>query len=323
MPMNPLKLIAFALLLLTPNWANAEAYPSKTVRIIVPFAAGGTVDVVARVVAQKLAESFKQSVIVENRPGAGGNLAADAVAKSAPDGHTILLTTNGHAISPSLYRKLPYDTEKDFIAVTQINASALLLVANPKLGVNTVPELVALAKAKPGSLSDGSTGVGNPLHLTMEMLKRATGIDAVAIPYRGDAPLLTALVAGEVPLAVTPVPTTLSHVQSGSLKAISVTRATRSSALPDVPTIAEQGVTGFDTSSWHGFFVPSRTPKDVVMTIYQETKKALNAPEVRERLQSLGADPVGTSPEEFDALFKADIRKFAEVIKEAGIPPQD
>src|SRR3954465_8002293 len=209
MSMNPLKLIALALLLFVPNWAKAEVYPSRTARIIVPFAAGGTVDVVARVVAQKLTESFKQSVIVENRPGAGGNLAADAVAKSAPDGYTILLTTNGHAISPSLYRKLPYDTEKDFIAVTQINASALLLVANPKLGANTVPELVALAKAKPGSLSYGSTGVGNPLHLTMEMLKRATGIDAVAIPYRGDAPLLTALVAGEVPLAVTPVPTTL------------------------------------------------------------------------------------------------------------------
>jgi tripartite-type tricarboxylate transporter receptor subunit TctC len=317
------KLIAVALLLLTPTLGHADVYPSKNVRIIVPFAAGGTVDVVARVVAQKLAESFKKPVIVENRPGAGGNLAADAVAKSAPDGYTILLTTNGQAISPSLYRKLPYDTEKDLAAVTQVNASALVLVTNPKLGVNSVPELIALAKAKPGSLSYGSTGVGNPLHLTMEMLKRATGIDAVPIPYRGDAPLLTALLANEVPLAVTPVPTTLSHVQAGSLKALGVTRGTRSSALPDVPTIAEQGVVGFDTSSWHGFFVPAKTPKEIVMTIYQETKKALSAPEVRERLQSLGAEPVGTTPEEFDALFRADIRKFAEVIKEAGIPPQD
>jgi tripartite-type tricarboxylate transporter receptor subunit TctC len=316
-------IFAAALLAFAAAEAGAESFPQKPVRIVVPFAAGGTVDVVARVVGQKLSESFKQAVVVENRPGAGGNLAADAVAKSAPDGYTILLTTNGHAISPALYRKLPYDPLKDFIAVTQVNASALLLVANPKLNVMSVPDLVQLAKAKPGSLSYGSTGVGNPLHLTMEMLKRATRMEIVPIPYRGDAPLLTALVAGEVLLAVTPVPTTLPHVQSGTLRALGVTRATRSSALPDVPTIAEQGVAGFDTASWHGFFAPANTPKEIVNAIYRETKMALEAPDVRERLQSLGADPVGSTPEEFDALFKADIRKFADVIRETGIPPQD
>ena len=315
--------VAAALVAVGTGELQAETYPQKPVRIVVPFAAGGTVDVVARVVGQKLSETFKQAVVIENRPGAGGNLAADAVAKSAPDGYTILLTTNGHAISPSLYRKLPYDPLKDFIAVTQVNASALLLVANPQLPAKSLPELIQLAKAKPGGLSYGSTGVGNPLHLTMEMLKHAAGIDIVPIPYRGDAPLLTALVAGEVPLAVTPVPTTLPHIQSGSLRALGVTRATRSSALPDVPTIAEQGLPAFDTSSWHGFFVPANTPKEVVTAIYQETKKALEAPDVRERLQSLGADPVGSSPEEFEARFKSDVAKFSEVVREAGIPAQD
>jgi len=303
--------------------ATAEDYPSKPVRIVVPYPAGGTIDAVARLVGQKLQESFKEPVVIENRPGASGNIGADVVAKSAPDGYTILLATNGQASTPAVFRKLPYDAEKDLLPVTQLNTSTLVLVANPKLPARSVPELIAFAKTVPGGLNYGSTGVGNPLHLTMEMLKMKAGIEMVMVPFRGDAPLLTALLANDIHLAVSPVPTAQSHIQSGALRALALTRATRTSALPDVPTIAEQGFPDFDTSSWHGFFVPAKTPDEIVRRIYRETKKALESPDVRERLLSLGAEPVATSPEEFSALFKSDMEKFAKVVKDARIPLQD
>jgi tripartite-type tricarboxylate transporter receptor subunit TctC len=301
----------------------AQDYPNRPVRIVVPYPAGGTIDAVARLVGQKLQESFKQAVIIENRAGASGNIGADVVAKSAPDGYTILLATNGQASTPAVFRKLPYDAEKDLIPVTQLNSSTLVLVAHPNLPARTVPELVTLAKSKPGSLNYGSTGVGNPLHLTMEMLKRKAGMDIMMVPFRGDAPLMTALIANEVQLAVSPVPAAQPHIQSGVLRALGLTRARRTPALPDVPTIAEQGFSDFDTASWHGFFVPAGTPHEVVMRIYQETKKALETPDLRERLLRLGAEPVATSPTEFTALFKADMEKFGQVVKEAGIPLQD
>jgi tripartite-type tricarboxylate transporter receptor subunit TctC len=315
--------MVLAVLGLTAGDAGAQSYPSRQIRIVVPFAAGGAVDVLARLIGAKLSESLKQPVIVENRPGAGGNLAADAVAKAAPDGYTILLTTNGHAISPSLYRSLPYDTIKDFIPVTQLIASSLVLVANPKLPAKTVPELIALAKSTPGGLTYGSTGVGNPLHLTMEMLKHATGIAVTAVPYRGDAPLLTALVAGEVPMAITPLATTRPHVAAGTLRALAVTGDARSPALPDVPTVAEQGVAGFASSSWQGFFVPAHTPREIVAVIQQETRKALDTADVRDRLKTFGAEPVGSTPEEFERRFRADIARFAQIVREARIPQQD
>jgi tripartite-type tricarboxylate transporter receptor subunit TctC len=249
--------------------AAAQDYPNRPVRIVVPYPAGGTIDAVARLVGQKLQESFKQPVIVENRAGASGNIGADVVAKSAPDGYTILLATNGQASTPAVFRKLPYDAEKDLIPVTQLNSSTLVLVAHPNLPARTVPELVTLAKSKPGSLNYGSTGVGNPLHLTMEMLKRKAGMDIMMVPFRGDAPLMTALIANEVQLAVSPVPAAQPHIQAGTLRALGLTRARRTPALPDVPTIAEQGFSDFDTASWHGFFVPAGTPHEVVMRIYQ------------------------------------------------------
>jgi tripartite-type tricarboxylate transporter receptor subunit TctC len=301
----------------------AQDYPNRPVRIVVPYPAGGTIDAVARLVGQKLQESFKQAVIIENRAGASGNIGADVVAKSAPDAYTILLATNGQASTPAVFRKLPYDAEKDLIPVTQLNSSTLVLVAHPNLPARTVPELVTLAKSKPGSLNYGSTGVGNPLHLTMEMLKRKAGMDIMMVPFRGDAPLMTALIANEVQLAVSLVPAAQPHIQSGALRALGLTRARRTPALPDVPTIAEQGFSDFDTASWHGFFVPAGTPHEVVMRIYQETKKALETPDLRERLLRLGAEPVATSPTEFTALFKADMEKFGQVVKEAGIPLQD
>jgi tripartite-type tricarboxylate transporter receptor subunit TctC len=303
--------------------ASAQNYPNKPIRIIVPFVAGGAVDALARIVGNKLSEQIGQPVLIENRAGAGGNAGADAVAKAPPDGYTILQNTNGQAISPAIYRSLPFDPVKDFIPVTQLVASQLMLVATPKLEAKNTRELIALAKAKPGSLNYGMTGIGNPLHLTMEMLKAATGIELQAVPYRGDAPLNTALIAGEVHLAVVPFATARANVEAGLIRALAVAGAKRASTLPDVPTIAESGVPGFESSSWQGWFVPAKTPPEVVATIQREVAKALASPEVRQRLEATGNEIVGSTPAEFDALFKADLAKFAKVVKDAHIPAQD
>ena len=287
-----------------------------------PFAAGGAVDTLARLVGAKLGESLGQPVIIENRAGAGGNLAPDAVAKSPADGYAILLTTNGLAISPSLYRTLPFDVHRDFIPVTQLVASQLVLTATPKLPADSVAELIALAKSKPGALNYGSTGIGNPLHLTMEMLKSAAGVDIQPVPYRGDAPLIAALIAGEIQLGVTPMATTVPQVQAGLLKALAIGGAKRSPALPAVATIGET-IPGFKSTSWQGFFVPAGTPREAVLILQRETAKVLKLPEVQERLRAGGNEPVGSTPEEFAARFNADVAKFAKIIADAKIPKQD
>jgi tripartite-type tricarboxylate transporter receptor subunit TctC len=309
-------------LALAATSAQAQTYPNRPIRLIVPFAAGGAVDVLARLLAGKLSDQVGQPVIVENRPGAGGTLAADQVAKSPPDGYTILQNTNGQAISPSLYKSLPFDAVKDFTPVTQLVASQLLLVATPSLPAKSVQELIALAKAKPGSLNYGSTGIGNPLHLTVEMFKHAAGIELQAVPYRGDAPLNAALIAGEIQVGVVPMATTLPHLQNDLLKALAVGGAQRAAALPKVATVAET-IPGFESSSWQGLFVPAGTPREIVMTIQRETAKALKAPDLIERLKTGGNEAVGSTPEEFDARFRADIAKFAKIVKDARIPTQD
>lgn len=314
---------ALATFVLYASAAAAQSYPSKPIRIVVPFVAGGAVDTLARMLGAKLADTLKQPVIIENRPGAGGNIAADAVAKSPPDGYTILQNTNGQAISPAIYRSLPFDVVRDFIPVTQLVASQLVLVASPKLSATSVPELIALAKAKPGGLNYGMTGVGNPLHLTMEMLKTAAGVDIQPVPYKGDAGIFPALITGEVQVAVVPMATTLPHVAAGTLRALAVAGAKRSAALPNVPTIAESGLAGFESSSWQGWFVPANTPREVVGTIQRAAKAALSAPDVLERLRITGNEAVGSTPEEFEARFNADLAKFAKIVKEAHISPQD
>jgi tripartite-type tricarboxylate transporter receptor subunit TctC len=303
--------------------ALAQGYPERPVRIIVPFAAGGAVDDLARIIGARLGNAFRQPVLVENHAGAGGNLGADLVAKSAPDGLTILQTTNGQAISPALYRALPFDAVADFAPVTQLVASTLVLVATPGLPVASPAELVALAKSQPGKLNYGSSGVGNPLHLTMEMIKFAAGIDIVPVPYRGDAQINTALMAGEVEVAVVPLATSLPLIAAGKLRALAVTSARRAAALPAVPTIAESGVPGFASSSWQGFFVPARTPRAIVETIQRETAKILQTPDVRARLAALSYEPVGSTPQEFEAYFRSELARFAGVVKQAHIPPQD
>jgi tripartite-type tricarboxylate transporter receptor subunit TctC len=317
-----LALIAAALRLKGAG-AFAQTFPSKPVRIIVPFAAGGAVDDLARIIGAKLGAAFHQPVVVENHAGVGGNLGADVVAKSSPDGYTILQTTNGQAISPSLYRALPFDAVTDFVPVTQLVASTLVLVASPGLPVASTGELIALAKSRPGKLNYGSSGVGNPLHLTMEMIKFAAGIEIEPVPYRGDAQINTALMAGEIEVAVVPLATSLPLIAAGKLRALGVTSARRSAALPDVPTVAESGVAGFASSSWQGFFVAGRTPRDIVDFIQRETAKVLQAPDMRARLAALTYEPVGSTPQEFEAYFKSELARFSGVVKQAHIPPLD
>jgi tripartite-type tricarboxylate transporter receptor subunit TctC len=314
--------IAAALLALTSGSVFAQGYPNRPIRVLVPFAAGGAVDTLARLVGQKLSEGLGQPVIIENRPGAGGNLAADVLAKSPPDGYTVLQTVNGLAISPSLYKVLPFDSQKDFIAVTQIVQSQLLLVANPKLDANNVAELIKLAKTKPGGLNYASTGVGNPLSLTMEMLKSAAGIEVQPVTYRGDAPANAALIAGEIQLGVMPMATTLPLVEGGQLKAIAVGGAKRSPAMPNVPTVGET-IPGFESTSWQGYFVPAGTPREIVLRLQQEMAKVVKLPEVVERLKTGGNEGVGSTPEEFDRVFRTDIVKFAKIIADAKIPKLD
>jgi tripartite-type tricarboxylate transporter receptor subunit TctC len=317
------QVIALVVGCLSAAAACAQDYPDKPVRIVVPFAAGGAVDELARIIGMRLAEGFHQPVIIENHAGVGGNLGAEIVARAPPDGLTILQTTNGQAISPALYRKLAFDAEKDFVPVTQLVASTLVLAAGPRVPAASLHELIGLAKSAPGGLNYGSSGVGNPLHLTMEMIKLAAGIAIEPIPYRSDAQINSALLAGDVQVAVVPLATSLPLIAAGQLRALAVTGARRSAALPQAPTIAEAGLAGFASSSWQGFFVPARTPPEIVERIQRETANALQAPEVRDRLKALSYEPVGSTPAEFAAFFKSELQKFAAVVNDAHIPPQD
>ena len=245
------------------------------------------------------------------------------MAQAEPDGHTLLLTPNGIAIAPAMFRKLPYDPAKDFVPVTQLISTMYIIVANPALPASSMKEFIALAKAKPGSLDYGSNGVTDPLQLTMELLKITTGIDVVPVPYKGVGPLNTAVLGGEVRLAVMPLSISVPSVKAGRLRALGVTGPRRAAVLPDVPTVAEAGVPGFEAVGWQGLFVPAKTPRAIVERLNQEAVKALNDPEVRERIVALGQEPVGGTPQEFDARFRADLATFARIAKEAGIPPQD
>jgi tripartite-type tricarboxylate transporter receptor subunit TctC len=272
--------------------------------------------------ASKLGDQVGQPVVVENRPGAGGTLAADQVAKSPPDGYTILQNTNGAAIAPALYNTLPFDAVHDFAPVTQLVASNLILVASPKSGITSLQQLLTQAKANPGKLNYGSSGVGNPLHLTMEMLKHATGIDILAVPFRGDAQINAALITGDVEVAVVPLATAVPLIQDGRIRGLAITGAKRSPTVPDIPTVAESGVPGFASNSWQGWFMAGKTPAPIVERIQQETAKALKLPDVQTRLAAMAYEGVGDPPAEFTAYYKDEIAKFTRVIADAKIPKQ-
>lgn len=310
----------FALLLcFVTSFAYAQSYPNKPVRMVVPFPPGGTTDILARAVGQKLSESWGQLVVIDNRPGAGGNIGTDIVAKSAPDGYTLLMGTVGtHSINASLYGKLPFDPIKDFAPVTLVASVPNVLVVNTTVDAKSVKELIALAKSKPGQLTFASSGNGTSIHLAGELFKTMTGTSMLHIPYKGSAPAITDLLGGQTNMMFDNLPSAMPHVKSGKLRALAVTSVSRSPALPDTPTIAESGIPGYEASSWFGVLAPAGTPKDVIAKIHADIVKALNTPEIKERLSGQGAEPVGNTPEQFAQHIKTETIKWAKVVKDSG-----
>jgi tripartite-type tricarboxylate transporter receptor subunit TctC len=300
--------------------AKAQDYPSKPIRLVVPFAAGGATDVLARLVGERLTASLGQQVVVDNRPGAGGNIGSDIVARAEPDGYTILMGAVGtHAINPSLYPKMPYDPVKDFAPVTLVASVPNVLVVNPEVPANSVQELIDLAKAKPGELNFASSGNGTSIHLSGELFKAMTGTDIVHVPYKGSGPAVTDLLGGQVQMMFDNMPSSLPHVKAGKLRALGVTSAKRSPALPEVPTIAEAGVPGYDATSWFGILAPAGTPEPVVTRLQGAIVQALGEPEMRQRMADLGAEPVGDTPAEFGQFITAELAKWAKVVNDAGV----
>jgi tripartite-type tricarboxylate transporter receptor subunit TctC len=314
-------LAALALALLAALPAQAQTWPSRPVRIVVPFPPGGTTDIVARSIGVELQRTWQQPVIIDNRPGAGGNIGAAEVAKGAPDGYTLLMGTVGtHAINQALYTqtggRMPFDPVKDFVPITLVAGVPNVMVVNARLPVNSVAEFIAYARDRPGELNLASSGNGTSIHLTGELFKTVTGIYMVHFPYRGSAPALTDLIAGNMTVMFDNLPSALPHIRSGRLKALAVTSRTRSAALPNVPTIEEAaGLKGFDATSWFGLFAPAGTPRPIIDRIQGDVARALAQAEVRERFVSQGAEPGGNSPEQFAAYIRAETDKWARVVK--------
>jgi tripartite-type tricarboxylate transporter receptor subunit TctC len=302
--------------------AYSQAYPARPVRVIVPFPAGGAVDVGMRAVGQKLGELWKQPIVIENRAGAGGNIGAETVAKAAPDGYTLLCTSNAIVLAPSLYRKLPYDSAKDFVPLAQFNASYLVLVVDPKLPANSVKELIDYAKANPGKLAYGSTGIGVAPHLVTEQLARRAGVSMLHVPYKGDTQVTQAILGGDIQVAFLTPSSVIPQVKSGKVKAIAITRLTPVNTFPGVPPVADT-LPGFEYSGYVGLYAPSGTPKEVTAVIQRDISRVFAMPDLQERLAAAGFEPPTTPPEQFAAKFHKDIATFAQIVKEAGIPPQD
>jgi len=320
-----LALIAGAAQFLIAGAGLAQsAWPNKPVRIVVPFAPGGTTDILARAVAPELSKAFGQQFVVDNRAGAGGNVGADIVAKSPGDGYTLLMGTVGtHGINKALYAKLPYDPQKDFVPITLVAGVPNVMVMNAEkaksLGINSVTDFIKYAKANPGKLNMASSGNGTSIHLAGELFKSMTGIFMTHIPYRGSGPALLDMVAGNMDVMFDNLPSSMAQIKAGKLKALAVTSAQRSAAMPDIPTIEEAGhLKGFEASSWFGLLAPAGTPADVVNRIQQETAKALNSPAIKEKLLAQGAIPSGNTPAEFARLIDAEHKKWALVVKNSG-----
>jgi len=297
---------------------QSQDYPLKPIKVIVPVAPGGATDLTARLVGQKMAERLGQAVIVENRPGGNETIGTDVVAKSAPDGYTVLISAPAAVVILPHLQKLPYSAERDLAPVSLAAITPLILVVHPSVPAQTVKELIALAKARPGHLSYASAGSGGVQHLAAELLKTTAKIDIVHIPYKGAGPVMQDLVGGQVQMFFAGMPPAMPHVRSGKLRALAVTTTTRSSAAPEVPTMEEAGVPRFDISNWFAYFVPSATPRDVIDRLNGEINRALKQQDVREKLAAAGADALGTSPEELASFMRAESTKFAELIKVSG-----
>jgi tripartite-type tricarboxylate transporter receptor subunit TctC len=316
-------LSAAGLMLAFPASAQS-GWPNKPVRIVVPFAPGGTTDILARALAPELSKAFGQQFVVENRAGAGGNIGADVVAKAAPDGYTLLMGTVGtHGINKSLYSKMPFDPQKDFAPITLVAGVPNVMVMNAEKakarGINTVQDFMRHARANPGRLNMASSGNGTSIHLAGELFKSMAGVYMTHFPYSGSGPALLGLLGGDMDVMFDNLPSSMPHIKAGKLKALAVTSSQRSAALPDVPTVEEAaGLKGFEASSWFGLLAPAGTPPDIISRLQQETAKALNVPSIKERLLSQGAIPSGNSPADFAKLIDSEIRKWGPVVKAAG-----
>jgi len=315
-----MKLIAaFCGLLFAALAAQAQPFPSKVVRLVVPFPAGGSTDIISRALGQKLSEMWGQPVVIDNRPGGSTIIGTDVVAKSAPNGYTLLVTPASFAIVPSLIDKLPYDPAKDFEPITLINTTPLVVVVNLSVQAKSIQELIALAKARPGALNFGSAGAGGSTHLAGELFNVMAGVRIVHIPYKGNAPALTDLVGGHVDLLFNGLTSALPLIKAGKLRPLAVTSLTRSGALPDIPTLDEVGLKGFQAAAWNGLSAPARTPRDVIRRINADVLKVIRSPEFVEHLKAEGSDPVGDSPEQFAAFLREETAKWNKVIKFANI----
>ena len=299
---------------------GSPTYPTKTIRMLVGFSAGGGTDAMARLFAQKFNEAWGQNVVVDNRPGAGGNIAADILAKSVPDGHTLLMTVAAHAVNASLYSKLPYDPVRDFAPVSLVAVAPNIITAHPSVSARSARELLALAKAKPGQLTYASAGNGTTMHLTMELFTSMAGIQLVHVPYNGGGPSTIATLAGQTQLLSSSLPTALPHVRSGKLNVIGVTSGERTALAPDLPTIAESaGLPGYEVKEWYGILAPAGTPAAVVGKINAEIERLLQDRAVRERLNTMGFEPYRNTPAQFTAMIRSDIAKWEKVVRAAGV----
>ena len=305
-----------------PGGIAAQEYPSRPIRILVPQSPGASTDLTARVLAHRLNEAWKQAVVVDNRPGAGGITGTETVARAAPDGYTLMVVASSFSINPALHPKLPYDAIRDFTAIAQLSKFPNMMAAHPSAPVKTLQDVIALAKAKPGFLNYASAGSGTGTHMSAELLKQMTGIDIVHIPYKGGGPAMVATMGGQTQLIIGTSVGLLPHVRSGKLKAIGITSAKRSAAAPEIPTFAESGAPGYEHEPWNGLFGPAKMPRAVVTKVNGEVARLLRTPDVRKVFEHEGADPVGNTPEEFAAVLKSEIAKWTKVVKTAGIKPE-
>jgi len=305
--------------LVLPVAVAQSSFPSRPLRLVVPFPPGGPTDIVARPVAQKLSEQLGQQVLVDNRGGAGGNIGAESVAHAAPDGYTLLMGTVGtQAINPALYSKLAYEPTRDLAPVALVAAAPVVLVVHPSVGAKSVKELLALARAKPGQLTFGSAGSGTPGHLTGEMFKSATAASLVHVPYKGSAPAVSDLIGGQIGLVFDPVQSVLPHIRAGRIQALAVSSARRSGALPDVPTLSEAGVRGVKTTAWWGLLAPAKTPREVIARLSAEAQRAVQTADLRERLGAVGIEPMGLGSDAFAEFQKAELAKWGKAVRESG-----
>jgi tripartite-type tricarboxylate transporter receptor subunit TctC len=312
-------LAGLALAAIASGAAAEEHYPNRPIKWVVPFAPGGAMDIMARSLGEKMGQSMKQPIVVENRPGAGGTIGSSFVAKSAPDGYTIMIVSIGHAANSSLYSKLPYDAAKDFEPVSLVGVVPNILVVNPSVKANSVKELIALAKSQPGKLGFASAGSGTTLHLAGELFASMAGVDILHVPYKGSSPAMTDLIGGQVQMMFDSVSSAKPFIESGKVKPLAVTTTKRSSLFPNVPTMEEAGLKGYDLTGWYAVFAPARTPKPIIDRLQGELVNALKHPDVRQRFAMVGAEPVGSSPSELAKYMASETTRFATVVRERNI----